>query len=1224
MADILQWNVRGLRARAEELKVLLRDHDPGILCLQETKLGDGMFNLGLNYSLYRSAPPAGDRAKGGAAVAVHKRLQHSAIALNTNLQAVAVRVTLEKEITICSIYLPPDFNYSVADVQFLINQLPGPFFLLGDFNAHNPLWDNRVGVISDNKGQVIEDLVDNNTITILNDGSSTYHNIHLNVSTAIDLSICSSSIMLDFIWSVDEFLNGSDHFPIFLKKVENAFGEHTPRWKIEEAKWADFKKGCEITREFESFDSNLKAYDHFTDTILKSAESSIPKTNPNPQRPPVPWWDDTCWALRKATRKCYKKYKHSGSPHHKVLYQKAQAEQRKYFKKVKKDSWIHYINGINSKTALGSVWKKIRKLNGKFVPSPLPTLKINNNLISEPEEVANHLGKHFSDISNPKSYSNRFQRVRNAQVSLNFDGDDAEPYNMHFSMREFKEALSSTENTSPGEDTIMYEMIKHIPDSAREFLLKILNRIWETSILPRSWKISIIIAIHKPGKDAYQPTSYRPIALTSCICKLFEKMVNNRLVWLLETKDLLAPTQFGFRKNRSTLDSLVRLSTHIQQGFVNQKQTIGVFFDLEKAYDTTWRYGILRECKRMGIKGKMIRFIKGFLSDRYIKVRVGGKLSRPFKQVEGVPQGSVLSVTLFSIAINSIVETVSRPVGCTLFVDDFAIYCSSHDAVTACSHLQKTLDAISKWADNNGFKFSVQKTTAIRFTRSRRIEHVPNLYFKGSLLPLADQVKFLGVIFDKKLTFAAHIDNLKTKVKKSLNILKVVSSYDWGADKKTLLKLYNSLCKSKLDYACEVYSSACKTKLYELDVVHNLGLRFCTGAFRTSPVESIYVDAEELPLDLRREELGLRYMNRLKSNSTYKIPNVCNSRQFEKPRCSKPFLVRIHKQVNQPDLKNQKIDQTGYLKVPPWLVPEVNTCEKTISKKTQSDEEIRMRFLDHNSQHRDQQKIYTDGSKSSDGVGSAVVYGEEVFCAKLSDHASVFTAEMHAINKALSIVNSSPYSDFVIYTDSLSSVNAIKRLNSFHPLIQKAQEWLFRIATKHKTIKFCWVPSHVGISGNEKADSEARVAATLNENHINGVPHSDMKRPIRHYIQRKWQERWSALTTNRKYRKIRPSIEHWSSSYHPNRRIERSLSRLRIGHTWLTHHYILEGQRPPECDQCHVPISVEHILVECTKFQRGRRRFSLENKTIETLLGNDGDINLLMSFLKEIDVFYNI
>ena len=436
--------------------------------------------------------------------------------------------------------------------------------------------------------------------------------------------------------------------------------------------------------------------------------------------------------------------------------------------------------------------------------------------------------------------------------------------------------------------------------------------------------------------------------------------------------------------------------------------------------------------------------------------------------------------------------------------------------------------------------------------------------------------------------------------------------------------LYNSLCKSKLDYACEVYSSASKTKLHELDVVHNLGLRICTGSFRTSPVESIYVDAEELPLDLRREELGLRYLNRLKSNSTYKVPSVCNNRQFEKPRCSKPFLVRIHEQVNQPDLKSQKIDQTGYLKIPPWLVPEVNTCEKIVSKKTQSDAEIRMRFLDHDSIHRDQQKIYTDGSKSSDGVGSAVVYGEEVFCSKLSDHASVFTAELHAINKALSIVNSSPHSDFVIYTDSLSSVNAIKKLNSFHPLIQKAQEWLFRIASKHKTIKFCWVPSHVGISGNEKADSEAREAAIVGVNEISSVPHSDMKGPIRRYIQRKWQERWSALTTNRKYKKIRPSIEHWSSSYHPNRRIERSLSRLRIGHTWLTHRHILEGQPPPECDQCHVPISVEHILVECTKYQRGRRRFRFENKSIETLLGDDGDINSLMSFLKENNLFYDI
>ena len=173
---------------------------------------------------------------------------------------------------------------------------------------------------------------------------------------------------------------------------------------------------------------------------------------------------------------------------------------------------------------------------------------------------------------------------------------------------------------------------------------------------------------------------------------------------------------------------------------------------------------------------------------------------------------------------------------------------------------------------------------------------------------------FLGVTFDKKLTFDSHIRNLKLKVKKSLNILKVVSAFDWGADKKTLLKLYNSLCRSKLGYACEIYSSACKSKLKELDAVHNLGLRICTGAFRTSPVESIYVDSGQLPLDLRRQELGLRYIQRIKSNPqnpAFKILGMCESSLFNRPRSSKPFQIRLNEDVRDEGLKGQK-NQSGW------------------------------------------------------------------------------------------------------------------------------------------------------------------------------------------------------------------------------------------------------------------------------------------------------------------------
>ena len=157
-----------------------------------------------------------------------------------------------------------------------------------------------------------------------------------------------------------------------------------------------------------------------------------------PRRPAVPWWNKTCSNLRKITRKCYRKYKASGSPQSKTTYQRNKAKQCKYFKKVKRESWLHYINGINSKTPMRSVWKKVRKLSGKFIPPPLPTLKINGSLITNPSEVANKLGKHFSSISNSSNYSPRFQRIRDTQVTLNFDSDNLEEYNIRFSLRELE------------------------------------------------------------------------------------------------------------------------------------------------------------------------------------------------------------------------------------------------------------------------------------------------------------------------------------------------------------------------------------------------------------------------------------------------------------------------------------------------------------------------------------------------------------------------------------------------------------------------------------------------------------------------------------------------------------------------------------------------------------------------------------------------------------------
>ena len=444
------------------------------------------------------------------------------------------------------------------------------------------------------------------------------------------------------------------------------------------------------------------------------------------------------------------------------------------------------------------------------------------------------------------------------------------------------------------------------------------------------------------------------------------------------------------------------------------------------------------------------------------------------------------------------------------------------------------------------------------------------------------------MIFDEKLSWNSHINNLKIKVKESMNILKVVSGFSWGADKKTLLRLYDTLCRSKLDYGCQIYSSACKTKLKELDVVHNMGIRICTGAFRTSPVESLYVDSNELPLDLRREELGLRYMTRIKSapkNPTFKMLTECSSSKFG-ARSSKPFQIRLLEDLEDITIRRQKIQPLEHPPVPPWLVPKVTICEKHLTRSGKSDNEIKYQFLEHNVRHSKHEKFYTDGSKCESGVGCAVVYKDTSYITKLPEFASVFTAEITAIIQALELICHSKQRNFVIYSDSKSVLESLSKYNAFHPLIQKAQEWLFRISCRLKSVCFCWIPAHVGITGNEQADKEAKVASKGNTINVTKIPHCDMKRPIRSYILKKWQERWSSplLVNNKKYREIRSSIANWSSSFNSDRKTEIILSRLRIGHTRITHKFILESGNPPECDRCNTVLTVRHFLLSCPKY----------------------------------------
>ena len=283
--------------------------------------------------------------------------------------------------------------------------------------------------------------------------------------------------------------------------------------------------------------------------------------------------------------------------------------------------------------------------------------------------------------------------------------------------------------------------------------------------------------------------------------------------------------QSGFRSDRSTTDNLVRLETFIRDAFIKKEHVVAVFFDLEKAYDTTWRYGILKDIHKLGLRGRLPTFIENFLADRAMQVRVGSSLSDYYDQEQGVPQGGVLSTTLFSIKINDIVKCLGNLTDCSLYVDDFCICYRSKSMATIERQLQQNLNKIENWATSNGFKFSKSKTQCVHFCQLRKQHDDPVLHLYGSPIPVVEESKFLGILFDRKLSFIPHIKYLKAKCLKALNLLKVLSHTSWGADRTTLLKLYRSLVRSKLDYGCIIYGSARKSYLQMLDPIHNQGLR---------------------------------------------------------------------------------------------------------------------------------------------------------------------------------------------------------------------------------------------------------------------------------------------------------------------------------------------------------------------------------------------------------------
>ena len=990
---ILQWNCRGLKDKREELELLIAHYSPAVICLQETLLNPEIEKCQeakkplpsfVQFKGYKSYFKCIESGRNGVAIYVKNSVFHTPIRLKGRWQALAVRITYQGKEFIVSNHYTPGSRQSPypkeKDFQYIVNQFDKPYIMCGDFNAKNTLWSARE---DDDRGRAIEEFMFKNDLGLLNSDIKTHWDEAAKSWSLLDLSIAHPSLYLDFDSEIVSDLHGSDHSPIILKLNTDLFEvDKRPRWNFKKANWGSFKIQCrnEINEELlENQEDKIKV---ITEKILEIAADNIPKTSPFHNKHSKPWFDDECKAAKRERNKANRLNRRYPCLDNAIKAKVANARARRTFKRKKRESWRNYVSSINSRTPTSKVWNMIRKITGKNSSHLLHIKDDRGNLLTDKMNIADRIGSTFSKNSSASNYSDRFQseKVKAERNPIDFNTSENLPYNKRFKLRDLKRAIKKSKDTTPGPDNIHYKILKNLPTEILNILLNIINDHWDSHTFPESWREALLLPIPKPGKDHQDPSNFRPIALTSCLCKTVERMVNERLIYYLEKKNLLTKFQAGFRAERSTIDQLVRLESFIKDAFAEGDHVVGVFFDLAKAYDTTWKYGILKDLYDFELRGNLPIFIKNFLSDRTFQILLCNTLSpKQFTQEEGVPQGAILSTTLFNVKLNGIVKVIDKDVECSLYVDDFVIFFRSRTVRNIERKLQNNIRYIQEWTLKNGFTVSPEpnKTVAMHFCKcNKRFCPNPQLKLGNHPINVVTEHKFLGIIWDPKLTFRAHIEYLRKKCLSALKPIGVLAHSNWGSDTKTLLKLFRSLVRSKLDYGSIVYRSADHKLLEKLNVIHRHGLRLCLGAFKSSPIESLYVEANEPPLELRRQELSMRYSLKIKSNPDNPVYDaIFKDRDRVNYECLGMCIDRL---FNDASIDINSIMTKQMPKVPLYESDpnDVNFKLTVYDKSTTNPEVFRSKFLEIKPEYDGYIHLYTDGSKQDERAAFGLSDGD--------------------------------------------------------------------------------------------------------------------------------------------------------------------------------------------------------------------------------------------------------
>lgn len=404
------------------------------------------------------------------------------------------------------------------------------------------------------------------------------------------------------------------------------------------------------------------------------------------------------------------------------------------------------------------------------------------------------------------------------------------------------------------------------------------------------------------------------------------------------------------------------------------------------------------------------------------------------------------------------------------------------------------------------------------------------------------------------------------------------------------------------------------------------------GAFKSSPVASLQCEASIPPLSLRRKQFIVNNYSKIINNPSHPLHEIFKTYPllnlfFLKPNHPKPFVVRAKSVITDTIKTEPSFPPIIPLKKPPWLIPiiHLNTyLLRNFHKSTTTIDEYKIEFSKLLRKYNEYDFFYTDGSKSKNGTGSAI-YNENVSHSfRLNNKSSVVTTELYAIFECLKhIQNNSTTNKFCICSDSSSSLLMIEPTSSNY-IVRNIINLLISTEFIHKRIVFIWVPAHVNIHGNECVDKLAKAATILPTIAFNHLLYSDYRILVKEQLFTEWATTWSNITPQQnKLRLIKSNVRKWN--YNNNKRRDSVvLTRIRIGHTLLTHEFLMTKTDPPMCNTCgNTQLTIRHIIEDCIQFADDRRRngvISIQQAAGDDINGNASIIN----FLKDIDLYDKI